>query len=233
VTTTLTYNFDPALSDFVLNAYSLCGVKRTELLQQHLQDARLQSNFLLSEWSNRQVNLWTVDLQSVPLSQGVPIYDVPQETVAILDAYIAVDDGTGTGNTRDRLIFPVSRSDYAALPNKMVQAPPTTYWFDRQISPQVNLWQVPDQDDGYYTLKYYRCRQIQDNNPMNGLTPELPYRWLDAFNFGLAARLAIMYAPDKAAALDARAERAWAYAAKQDSERVPIYISPGLSGYFR
>jgi hypothetical protein len=86
MTTTGTYNYNPALSDFVLNAYSLCGIKRTELLQQHLQDARMQANFLLSEWSNRQVNLWTVDLQSVPLTQGLSTYQVPQETVAVLDA---------------------------------------------------------------------------------------------------------------------------------------------------
>jgi len=226
-----TYNFGPALSDFVLNAYSLCGIKRTELLQQHLHDARLQANFLLSEWANRQVNLWTVDLQSVPLTQGIATYQVPQETVAVLDAYLSVDDGTGTGNTIDRLIWPISRSDYSALPNKGVQAPPTTYWFDRLISPTITLWQVPDKTT--YTLNYYRCRQVQDAVAINGVIPEVPYRWLDAFNWCLAARLAVMYAPERAQPLDARAERAWAYAAKQDTERVPIYMSPGLSGYFR
>lgn len=227
--TSETYNFDPALTDFVLNAYSLIGVKRTELLAQHLQDARLQANFILSEWANRQVNLWTVDLQSVSLTQGTATYSVPDETVAILDAYITITDSNGT--PIDRLIFPVSRSDYAALPNKTTQAPPTTYWFDRLISPTITLWQVPD-GGGPYTLNYYRCRQIQDALAPNGTIPELPYRWLDAFNWTLAARLAVMYAPERAQSLDARAERAWSYAAKQDTERVPIYISPGLSGYF-
>ena len=213
----------------MLNAYSLCGVKRTELLAQHMQDARLQANFLLSEWSNRQVNLWTVDLQSVPLVQGTATYSVPQETVAVLDAYITITDSSG--NTIDRLIFPISRSDYSALPNKLAQAPPTTYWFDRLIAPTITLWQVPD-GGGPYTLNYYRCRQIQDATAPGGLTPELPYRWLDAFNWGLAARLAVMYAPERAQALDARAERARAFAATQDTERVPVFISPGLSGYF-
>ena len=219
-----TYVFSPGFGDFISNAYGLCGIRRTDLTQQHMADARLQANFMLAEWANRQVNLWTVDLQEVPLFQGIATYDVPESTIAILDVYI-------WNGVQDRLIFPISRSDYAALPNKDTQAPPTTYWSDRLISPEITLWQVPDQDD-VYTLKYYRCRQIQDANA--GTDPEMPYRWFDAFNFGLASRLAIMYAPDRAQTLVPRAEMSWQLAAKQDIETgVPIYISPGLAGYFR
>lgn len=230
MTTSGTYDFNPSLADFTLNAYALVGIGRTDLKQMHLQDARLQANFLLTEWSNRQVNLWTVDLQEFPLAEGVATYELPITTIAVLDAYVRTGDDTS--GFIDRIIFPVSRTDYAALPNKGVPAQPTQFWFDRQITPNITLWQVPDADDTY-TLRYYRCRQIQDAVPQAGTTMELPYRWLDAFNFGLAARLAAIYAADKADGLDKRAERAWQFAATQDTERVAMSIIPGLSGYFR
>lgn len=228
--TSNTYDFNPAASDFVQNAYALCQVKRTELLQEHLVDARMHTNLMLSEWANRQVNLWTVDLVEVELEQGVKTYDVDPTTIAILDAYIRTE--FDTANPVDRLIFSISRSDYAAMPNKEQQAPPTVFWFDRLIDPTITLWQVPDQDDTY-RLRYYRCRQIQDTVLTNGRTVEIPYRWLDAFNWGLAARLAVIYAPNIAEALDARAERAWQFAAAQDTEKAPVYISPTLSSYYR
>lgn len=213
----------------MLNAYALCGVKRTELLAQHLQDARMQANLMQAEWSNRGVSLWAVDLQSQLLVQGTATYTLPITTVAMLDAYIEITSGS---DAIDRLIFPISRTDYAALPNKATQAPPTTFWFDRLITPTVTLWPVPD-GSTTYTLKYYRWRRLQDAVAADGTTLDIPYRWFDAMSWGLAARLAVIYAPDRAQPLDQRAERAWQIAATQDTENVPMYISPGLSGYFR
>lgn len=225
-----TFNFNPSTADFLLNAYALCGIKRTELLQQHMEDGRFHANLLLAEWSNRQVNLWTVDLATETLVEGTATYNVDPEVITILDAYIRITPSGG--DPIDRLIFPISRSDYAALPDKDTEAPPTTYWFDRLIAPTITLWQVPD-GAGPYELRYYFARQIEDATLPSGTTMEIPYRWFDAFNWGLAARLAVIYAPQSAAPLDARAERAWQIAAQQDTERVPLYLSPGLAGYFR
>ena len=118
MTTSGTYNFNPSLGELVLNAFARCGIRRTALVQEHMQDARLETNFMLSSWSNRGVNLWKVDTQSVPLIQGQSTYSVPSNTIMMLDAYIS----TGSGQSEfDRVILPISRTEYAYTPNKNLQ----------------------------------------------------------------------------------------------------------------
>lgn len=225
-----TYNFNPSLGEIVLNAYARCGVRRTAIMQEHMQDARFETNLMLSSWSNQGVNLWEVKLTAVPLIAGVATYSVPSNVVMVLDAYTQIN--SGTPSQFDRIILPISRTEYAQTPNKNLQAPPTSFWFDRLISPTITMWPVPDQSN-YYTLYYYSVTQIQDAELTDGQTVDIPYRWLDALCSGLAARVAAIYAPDRAPMLEAKAAQAYTIAATQDTENVPLYIMPGLSGYFR
>jgi hypothetical protein len=222
-----TYAFNPSVGEIVLAAYARCSVRRTSILAEHMVDARNETNFLLSEWSNRQVNLWTVDLVTQPLTAGTATYSVNASTVMVLDAYIETGSGV---SANDRLIFPVSRTEYASFPNKNSQGTPTVFWFDRLVSPTITVWQVPD-DSQTYTLKYYRCRQVQDTNLASGETPEIPYRWIDAFTSGLTARLADIYKPDIAERWAIKAERAFNLAATQDVENVAMNIVPALGAY--
>lgn len=237
MTSSGTYAFNPSLGEVVLNAFARCGVRRTALVQEHMQDARFEANLMFSEWSNRGVNLWKVDLQEIPLLEGVSTYyadtgntaAAAARTIMVLDAYISV----GTGQSAfDRVIMPISRTEYSQTPNKTLQSPPTVFWFDRLINPTITVWPVPDQSN-YYTLKFYRVIQVQDAELSNGQTLDIPNRWMDAACAGLAARLAIIYAPDRSQILEAKAAQSYEIAATQDTENVPMYIMPGLSGYFR
>jgi hypothetical protein len=222
-----TYNFAPSLGEVVLGAFARIGIRRAEILQTHLADARIEANLLLAKISNLQPNLWTVDQQALPLLQGAPSYTVPSETVMILDAFIRF----GNPST-DRSIYPISRSEYSTYPNKSTQAFPTVYWFDRLISPTITIWPTPDAN-GPYTLFYYRVRQIQDAEYVNGQNIEVPYLWLDAFTAGLAYRLARIYAPTLEGQRKTDSDEAWQQAATQNTENVNIMISPGLAHYFR
>lgn len=76
-------------------------------------------------------------------------------------------------------------------------------------------------------------RQCQDVDLTNGQSVDSPYRFLDAFTTGLAARLAESYRPEKEAHLNQRFEERFARAARRDQENVPIRIMPDLSSYFR
>ena len=230
MTTSGTYTFNPSLGEIVLNAYARCGVRRTAIMQEHMTDARFETNLMLSSWANQGVNLWEVVLISVPLVQSQTTYTVPAKVVMILDAVI--QQNTGTSSQFDRVIMPISRTEYSQTPNKLQQAPPTVFWFDRLINPTVTLWPVPDQSN-YYTLNYYAVTQIQDAELTDAQTVDIPYRWLDALAAGLAARLAAIYAPDRMQMLEAKAAQAYTIAATQDTENVPLYITPGLAGYFR
>lgn len=226
MTTSGTYAFNPAMGEIVLYAYQNIGVRPTSVLQEHMESARMATNMMLSRWSNMGVNLWAVDLVTVPLVQGQTTYAVDGNTIMVLDAYTTTSSGI------DRVIMPISRTEYASYPNKAQQGFPTSYWFDRLISPTITLWPVPDGSSATI-LKYYRVRQIQDANLQNGENAELPYRWLEAFADGLTYRLARIWAPQMAQLLKGQADESYGIAAMQDVEDVPTYISPMIGGYFR
>ena len=228
MTTSGTYNFSPSLGEMVLYSYNLVGLRNTSLLQEHMESARMAANMLLGRWSSQGVNLWTVDLETVALVQGQSTYTVPSNTVVMLDAYVTTGTGTSAIN---RLILPISRTEYASYPNPLQQGFPTTYWFDRLISPSVTLWPVPDGNE--VSFSYYRVQQIQDSNFTNGQQVEIPYYFLEAFVYGLAQRLAMVWAPDKVMMLKPMADESYAIAAAQNIETAQQYISPMISSYFR
>jgi hypothetical protein len=225
-----TYTFNPSLGELTLYAYNLIGVRNTAVLQEHMEAARMASNMMLARWSNQGVNLWAVDLISVPLVQGQATYNVDANTVMILDAYMEIDNGSS--QPIDRIILPISRTEYASYPNKEQQGFTTTYWFDRLLSPTVTLWPVPDGNSAQY-LKYYRVRQLQDSNLQNGQQVEIPYLWMEAFAYGLAQRLAMVWKPEMVAVLKPIADESYMIAAEQNVEQAQQYISPQISGYFR
>lgn len=225
-----TYTFNPSLGELTLYAYNLIGVRNTAVLQEHMEAARMATNMMLSRWANQGVNLWAVDLVTTSLSTGVATYSVQPNTVMILDAYM-VDQNSGTNI--DRIILPVSRTEYASYPNKEQQGFPTVFWFDRLISPTVTLWPVPNTDNGPQYLKYYRVRWLQDSNLQNGEQVEIPYLWMEAFSYGLAQRLAQIWAPALVAQLKPLADEAYDIASRQNVEQAQQYISPVIAGYWR
>ena len=225
--TSNTYNFAPGIGELGLNALSRIQIRPPAITNDHMIAMRLEGNFLQAEWSNKGVTLWTVDQQTQALTQGTATYNVPANTIMILDAYIS----TGSPAT-NRYITPFSRTDFASLGNPTSQGFPTTFWFDRLIAPSLTLWPVPD-GGGPYTLNYYRYRQIQDAEYVGGLNAEIPYTFLDAWSAGLAHRLSRHYAPSLEQIRKADAMEAFAIASAQNVENVPVYIQPMISNYYR
>lgn len=233
-----TYAFSPALSALVTASFSQIGIKPTEIVVEHMKAAEMQSNLLLCQFSNLQPNLWISDLRTEVLSQGTATYALDAEIVAIQAAYIST---TVSGTTTDRTITPISTVEYAAQPNKATQGFPASYWFDRQITPQVTLYPVPD-GNLTYTL-YLRCvRQVQDAAVVGGKNVEIPYRFFTAFVDGLAHRLGMSFpaaakealGPSWRSDLKAQAADSWDIASSQDVEHgTSMHISPQFGGYFR
>lgn len=225
-----TFAFNPSLGELVLYAYNLCQIRSPSLEQAHMETARMAANMLLSDWSQRGVNLWKVDLVVEPLVEGQATYAVDPKTVMMLDAYIRTVRPLQPFS--DRIILPISRSEYATYPNKDMWGIPTVYWFDRLINPTVTLWMTPDGINGT-ELHYYRVVQIEDAVLSGATTMDLPYRWFNAFADGLALQLARSWAPALIPALAPFAEKSYAVAAGNDVETANFYISPMLGGYFR
>jgi len=224
-----TYAYNPAASNLVLSAYGRIGIRRTEITAQHMADAETESNLVQVKLSNQQPNLWTDELYTVTLVEGTATYTLPARLIAIQAAYITTSNG---GVSSDRIMWPLSTFEYAALPSKTTEGVPTSYWLNMQITPQISFWPVPDAN-ATYTLNLRMVRQIQDVSLPGGANLDMPYRWLDVFVAELAYRLSRIYAADKEAARKQDAQEAWDNASREDQEKVPNYIQPDLSGYYR
>ena len=219
-----TFTFNPPLGTLTLNAFSRCQVKRTEILAEHMENAWFESNLLQVDWAADGITWWTVDLVVQPLTLGVATYSVPANVITVLDLYI----NNGSSN---RLIFPFSRTDFASLATPNQQGFPTTFWFDRALSPTITLWPVPD-NNAVYTMSYYVYRQTQDATIRQGGNAAIPYFWLNAYTADLAHRLSRHHAPALEQLRKQDKIEAYATACKQ-VEPGNMYITPGLSGYFR
>lgn len=225
MSTSGTYDFAPNLGELVINAFAKCGIRRTDLTNQHMSDARMEANLMMADWAGDGINLWQVEKASFLLTQGTISYPIPSDRVFILDVYISQDGF-------DRLIFPISRSDYASLAQKNLQGYPTSFWYDRLIDPNLYVWPVADQN-GSYTLTYYYMRQAQDSELTNGTQTEVPWYYLNAFADGLAARLAYIYAPEKVQVLQPKSDKSWFRALQVGTENVPVTLNVQMRGYFR
>jgi hypothetical protein len=219
------YAWFPPFSDVIIAAYGRCQIRRDAIGVDHLFDAAMAANLLQVDWSNEQVNLWTVDLQVIDLIPEVATYDVDPATVMIMAAYISTGDPAN-----DRIITSVDRDMYAAFPTKDKPGRPTVYWFNQQVEPTITLWQPPD-DAEPYTLKFFRARQIQDATAPGGMAPEVPYRFLEAYVAGLAFKLAELYAPARMQELAPRAVGAFTKAKNRDVENSPLRIVPAMGVY--
>jgi hypothetical protein len=225
MTTSNTYNFNPPLADLIIAAYGRCQVRRNQLTIEHLFDAAMAANLLQVDWSNEQVNLWTVEKATTPLIPFKGTYDVDPSTVMIMATWISTGDPS-----RDRILTSVDRDSYAAYPDKVTPGNPTVYWFQPLVQPQITLWQPPD-DAMVRTLHYFRARQVQDAVVPGGLNAEVPYRFLEAYVAGLAFKLAEIWAPARMDELGARALGSFQKAKDRDVENSPLRIVPSMSTY--
>lgn len=229
VATSGTYNFNPTGGEFILTAFDRIGVRPPAIEQTQMQRAILELNLALTRFNTMPgQNLWTIDLQSFPLVQGTAAYSILPETRMILSGFIRYS----TSPQLDRYLLPISRDEYAGISTKTQQGFPSQYWFDRLIAPTITFYLVPD-GSFTYTFYYYRARAIQDATVTNAQNLELPTRFYDAITADLAHRLARIYRQDLEQQRKADRDEAWSIASTEDTEWVPMYVSPMLGGYWR
>jgi len=119
MTTSGTTGFNLNLNELVEEAFERCGAElRTGY---DLRTARRSLNLLTIEWANRGINLWTIEQGSIPMVQGQIVYDLPVDTIDLLDHVIRTQ--TGQGQT-DINITRISIDTYSTIPNKNAQGRP-------------------------------------------------------------------------------------------------------------
>jgi hypothetical protein len=128
MTTTGSSIFNMEFSEIAEEAWERAG--REMRSGYDLRTARRSMNLMTIEWSNRGLNMWTIDEGTINLTQGLNTYAMPLDTIDLLDHVIRT--GANSASTQaDLTITRISVSTYATIPNKITQARPIQVWVQR------------------------------------------------------------------------------------------------------
>lgn len=188
-----------------------------------LRTARRSMNLMTIEWQNRGINMWTIEEGSVSLSAGVGQYNLPADTIDLLEQVVR----TGSGTTQQDLnLSRISVSTYSSIPNKTNTGRPIQVYIERlRDNPRINVWPVPDSDA--YTVVYWRMRRVEDAGA-GAQTPDVNFRFLPCLVAGLAYHIA-MKVPELAERvpmLKQDYEEQFRLAAEEDREKAPVRFVP-------
>ena len=229
-TDTTAFNLD--LNNLVEEAFERCGAELRSGYD--MRTARRSLNLLTMEWANRGINLWTIEQGQKVLTYQQIAYDLPADTIDLLDHVIR----TGTGqNQTDINITRISVSTYATIPNKNAEGRPIQVWIQRLsgatnsagtvVYPKIHVWPTPDNSQTY-TFVYWRLRRIQDaGNGING--QDIPFRFMPCMVAGLASHLSMKLPnvdPNRIMMLKADYEQQFQLAADEDREKAAIRFVP-------
>jgi hypothetical protein len=229
-TDTTAFNLD--LSQLVEESFERCDKEMRSGYD--LRTARRSLNLLTIEWANRGVNLWTIEEGSIPLVYNTASYNLPVDTIDLLEHVVRTGSNT---NQVDINISRISISTYAAIPNKNATGRPIQVWVQRKTGatdsasaveyPQIHVWPKPD-NGTTYTFVYWRLRRMQDaGNGING--QDIPFRFLPAMVAGLAYYLSMKLPgvdPARRMELKADYEQQFQLAADEDREKASVRFVP-------
>ena len=206
-----TVAFRPNVEEIIAESFERCGIDAQTRTGDHAKAARRSLNLLFSEFSNRGINFWTVSQNTLTLINGTANYTLPVGTIDILDAVIR-----DSSSDVDQIINRVTIQEYNQIPNKTSSGKPNQFMIDRQYTPVIYFWNVPDTST--YSMVYWAMNQQEDVTASNQDT-DIPYRWSDTLCAGLSAKLAIQI-------LNEMYERSFGFAASSDNDGVSLKIQP-------
>ena len=210
-------DFNLDVGEIVEEVYERCGLEvRTGY---DAKTARRSLNLMFADWANRGLNLWTVNQATIILTESQAQETLTPDVVDLLEVVLRRD---GTDYELDR----ISRGDYLTLPNKTTKGRPSQFYFDRQITPVINLWAVPENSTDQ--LVYYYVRRIEDADALVNTT-DLPFRFYPCMVAGLAYYMAVKRAPERVQMLKSIYEEEFQRAADEDENRTPLKLQPSLS----
>jgi hypothetical protein len=129
MTTSGSTAFNLEFRDIAEEAYERCGIEiRTGY---DLRTARRSMNLMLIEWSNRGINLWTVEQGQIPMVTGQGLYPLPVDTVDLMDMVIRQNNAS-TSNQIDINISRIAEPTYMSIPNKLTTGRPIQVYINRQ-----------------------------------------------------------------------------------------------------
>jgi len=144
-----------------------------------------------------------------------------QSTIDILSTVVTRD---GTDFEIDRL----SRSEFLNIPTKTQTGRPSQFFLDRQITPVLKIWPVPDNNTDI--VKFNRLTRIEDADNFTN-TVDVPFRFYPCLAAGLAYYLSMKKNPQMMGMLKSVYEEEMIRAMEEDRDRASFKISPPAYKY--
>ncbi len=144
--------FALTVNDVIQEAYDRIG--GDPILGYDVRSARRSLNIMFSDWANRGYNQWTVEEKDLTIVKSTISYDLPADTIDIINANIK--ESTGLYYAMSRL----GLNDYSAIQNKATESRPTQFYLQRTSTPKIYLYPAPD--DSTDVVNYWRIRRIMD-----------------------------------------------------------------------
>lgn len=223
--TTGTYDFALETVDVIEEAFERCGRDPQELNNRHIRSAIRSLNLLGIEIENDADLPFRMDRITQAITESLRGFYLPVGTIDVLSAYLVRTNNSVESAqpmrrapieqleqlSREQDGTPVQWAISKALPGErsLIVAAATAgaaeEWGADELesgSPTHRyafvFWQASDRDDDKIT--YYRLRSAQDIESLSD-QPDYARNWLEAICAGLAAKLALKWAPDRLAAL--------------------------------
>jgi hypothetical protein len=219
MTTSSSKDFELDVADYVEEAFERCGLEvRTGY---DLKTAKRSLNLVFADWANRGLNQWTIKQRTQSLTQGTSEYALNADVIDVLSVVLRRD---GTDFSLERL----SRDEYLTIPTKTTQSRPNQFFLDRQITPNLKIWPVPENSTD---VVIYDALTRMDDADIYTNTVDLPFRFYPCLAAGLAYYLAMKRAPNRVQMLKAVYEEEFDRAATEDRDRSSFNVVPKFEYY--
>jgi len=212
-------DFELDVADYIEEAFERCGLEvRTGY---DLKTAKRSMNLMFADWANRGLNQWTIEQRSFAVTSNDGNYDLGTDVIDILSLVVRRD---GTDFALDR----ISRDEYLNIPTKTTQGRPTQFFVDRQITPVLKMWPLPDNSTD--VVLYDALTRLDDADTYTN-TLGVPFRFYPALAAGLAYYISVKRAPDRMQMLKSLYEEELNRAMDEDRDRASFRVAPDLRNY--
>jgi len=214
-----TYTFSPDVAELTSEAWERLGFEPETLKARHAKSTRRCLNFMFADWTARGFKQPWITTQSITLTQGQNIVPLLPPAVDVYHTYL-------TRSGYDVEMYPMSETEWEAIPNKLQQGRPTMYWVrynteNNNGQPEVVIWQASQNSTDIINFACFN--RAQDVGQANaGLF--IPYVWLEAVVCDLAARLSQKWRPERTAQLGPMAVGAFTTAMQSTREKASSHV---------
>jgi hypothetical protein len=212
-------DFELDVVEYIEEAFERCGLEvRTGY---DMKSAKRSLNLLLADWANRGLNQWTIKQRTLAMVDGTGEYAIGADVIDILSVVVQRD-------STDYSLLRMSRDGFLTIPNKTTQGRVNQFFLDRQTSPNLKLWPVPDNSTD---VVYYDALTRMDDADIYTNTMDLPFRFYPCLAAGLAYYIALKRAPNRVQMLKEVYEEEFERAAIEDRDRASFNVAPNFDYY--